>query len=375
MSATERIGARVISETSEGSPPDDVSLVRRAQVLLNRIAGSGRLDEDGVLDGDTAEAVARFQETAELPSTGALDAATFAALEREAARAIAARAVLEEADDEGRGCVASGLPGGVDADAGVGLDAAGGVLGAPCLATADRVTVELALEDLTAVGGAFARDILVSAPARLEYIARVDEAAANILARVESGALTPAEGAAEAYAVRNAIRLSIRAATTPMTTAWAEAMACHRSLGELIERRSSELFGRPASTLSAAERDAVLTEVIRRSGGARLEATESIARWSAASRAVVIVAIALSVYRAVTADDVSLALGEEAAGWLGGMAGWAAGGYVGALACGEAAPICVGVVAIGGAVAGDLGSRVIFESAIEAVVVEEPVTP
>ncbi len=375
MSSVEMIGGRTIDATSAGSAPEDATLVRRAQVLMNRISGTERIEPDGELDEDTAQAITRFQASADLPPTGALDAATLRALEREADRAIRARDAYAAEDAEGHGCVPSGLPGGVDADAGVGIDAAGAATGPACLPIADRVTLDLALEDLNVVAGAIARDVLASAPARLEYQARIADAANDILARVESGAITPSEGAAEAYAVRNLIRGSTRASTTHLARAWAEAASRGHTLGGLIESRAQELFSRPASSLSAAERDIVLTEVIRRSGGARVEATTNIARWSAASRAVVVVAIALSVYRVVNADDVTLALGDEAAGWLGGMGGWAAGSYAGALLCGEAAPVCVGAVAIGGAVVGDLASRALFESVIEEVTVPEGSAP
>jgi hypothetical protein len=364
MSATERIGARTIDPSTLGERPEDADLVLQARALLNQIAGDERLPMERAPDEETREAIERFQESEGLPPTGELDRTTFEALEHRAARAVEARAAYDAMEAEGRGCVAAGLPGGVDADAGVGVDASGRATGTVCLDSAERVTLDLALEDLAVAGGAFARDVLVSAPQRVVYEGLVREAADGILREVAAGRMTPGEGAAEAYVLRNAIRMSVRADTTPLATAWAEAAARHRNFAGLMDYNAQELFGRSANELSAAEREAVFVRVIERSGATREAATADAAAWSRAGRALLVVAIAMSVYHVVTAEDMTAALGEEAAGWLGGMAGWAAGSYAGAVFCGEGAPVCVGVIATLGAVAGDMGSRRLFEAAI-----------
>lgn len=91
MSSVERIGTRVIEPTSSSPPPDEASLIRRAQSLLNQIAGTDRLPTDGRLAGETRACLERFQESAGLPPTGCLDRETLVELERAATRALCAR--------------------------------------------------------------------------------------------------------------------------------------------------------------------------------------------------------------------------------------------------------------------------------------------
>jgi hypothetical protein len=368
MSATERIGTRTIDPSTLGERPGDAELVLQARSLLNLIAGHERLPLDRTPDEETRDAIRRFQESEELPPTGELNRATFEALEREAARMVERRTHHEGREAEGRGCVGAGLPGGVDADAGVGLDAAGRATGAVYLTPAERASLDLALEDLAAAGDAFARDVLENIPARAQYQRLIRAAADETLRDVESGALTVEEGAARAYEARNAIRVATRAGSTPLGRAWAEAAGrSHGTFGEFVNARAVRDFGRPMAELAQGERNAVWASVIESAGGARDAANETVRNWGTAGSVLLVASIALSAYDVVTAEDMTTALGEEVAGWLGGMLGWSAGSYGGALLCGEAAPICVGLVAVAGAVAGDTGARALYGEAIEAV--------
>jgi hypothetical protein len=119
------------------------------------------------------------------------------------------------------------------------------------------------------------------------------------------------------------------------------------------------------------ERNAVWASVIESAGGSRDAAYATVRNWGAAGRVLLAASFALSAYHVVTAEDMTTALGEEAAGWLGGMLGWAAGSYGGVLLCGEAAPICLGVAAVAGAAAGDTGARALYGEAIEAAATAE----
>ena len=106
------------------------------------------------------------------------------------------------------------------------------------------------------------------------------------------------------------------------------------------------------SRLSGTQQNAIYASIVTSAGTSNAGVTRAMTMLSHASRGVLFIAVALSVYEVATATDKVAAAKKELVVNGAGVAGGIAGGMLAGLACGPGAPICVTVGAfVGGALA------------------------
>ncbi len=193
---------------------------------------------------------------------------------------------------------------------------------------------------------------------RGRYQASIDAFVAEMRREARAGRITWAEAARRANETRNLTMEILRGRSSPIGRAIAERLKPEgRTLNELIARRTIQRFGPNAvfDALSAADRNLVLSDVV--SGAARSNATvdSAVARASRAGRALLLLSVAISVYRVATSETPGRTAAREGAVLGGGILGGAAGGALAGLACGPGSPVCVTVGAFVGGAAVALG--------------------
>jgi len=200
-----------------------------------------------------------------------------------------------------------------------------------------------------------ARATIPDAALRADYVAKARASAAEIVAQVERGALTPRQAAERANALRNAAMESMRSRTSGLGRSIARWLKEEgATLSQLEDRYARRLFGRPFGALDAATRDRVWLRITERAGATNPKVNFAM-RWAPrAGRVFLAASVAIAFYQVATADDP----GEEArrqggalgGGVWGGMAALAATGLV----CGPGAPVCSGILIFVGGVVGAL---------------------
>lgn len=203
--------------------------------------------------------------------------------------------------------------------------------------------------DVLAAAALLSRDAAV----RIQYQQQIRAMSLELQAQVGRGALSWRQAAQEAQAARNAIMDIMRGRSSAVGRAWAQKMKERGlTLNALIAKATQELYGEAVSyaSLSAAQKDAVYAEVVRKAGGGNNKVNWRMRVASQGARALIVLSIALSVYEIATAEDKVEAAQREGATIAAGIGGAMAGGAIAGLACGPAAPVCVTAGAfIGGA--------------------------
>ncbi len=218
-----------------------------------------------------------------------------------------------------------------------------------------RVSFEQAihsLQGLLATGGAFAVN---DAHVRQIYNERVQAAARELRNAATRGAISWKQAAEEASQLRNTIMEALRARTSPVGRARAEAMKAHgKTVNTLIAEKTIKLFGESAdfNRLTAAQKNQVYAAVVESSGKANAKVNAQMANARVAGRALIFLSLAISAYTIATAEDKVAAAKKEAVVTGASIAGGIAGGAAAGLLCGPGAPVCVTIGAfVGGALA------------------------
>lgn len=231
--------------------------------------------------------------------------------------------------------------------------------------------LELALAALESQAQNFAWRFIKDARARTAYVSRIAAAAAQIRQDVLAGVISARDGARFANEARNVIMEEIRAISSAIGRAGAEAAkATGLTLDEAIEKTVKKLF--PEHTfadLTAAQRRQVFMEIIDSSGRSRPAFTNQIPKWSRFGRSLIVVTVAISAYNIWEARNKVRQGAKEGATLLGGAIGGAAANASAGFLCGPGAPVCVTALFIIGGVAGAL----IFNSAAEWALDQEEV--
>jgi hypothetical protein len=219
----------------------------------------------------------------------------------------------------------------------------------------DRAAFDSAVRAMEADVANIAVHLSIDGEARLAYSMQIRAMADEIRARASSGKITWAQAAEEANGVRNSVMEIVRARSTPVGRAMAEALKREgRTLNELIARKTLQLHGPNAvfERLTVAQQNAVYAEIVKAAGKSNPQVTSSMRMASRAGRTLIVISIAVSVYNVAQADDKVAAAGREVAVTGAGIAGGMAGGALAGLACGPGAPVCVTIGAfVGGALA------------------------
>ncbi len=187
---------------------------------------------------------------------------------------------------------------------------------------------------------------------RAEYLKMIKMASDEFVELVQTGKLTPEEGALRASKLRNFILDLSRGKDSELGRAIAESLKKEGlSFDALLQRYANKKFGANFAALSRVQQEAVYLEVIVAAGRDRSSVSRLAPLLGKAGKAFLIASLAISVYNVATAEDKVNAAGREGASILGGIAGGAAGGAAAGLICGPGAPICSGIgIFVGGAV-------------------------
>ena len=204
---------------------------------------------------------------------------------------------------------------------------------------------------LTTAGSFAANDAHV----RNIYNQRVAAVATELRNSARNGSISWKHAAEQASMLRNTVMDALRARTSPIGRASAQAMKAQgKSINTLIAEKTANLFGARAdfNRLSLAQKNQVYAAVVESAGKANSTVNANMARIGAAGRGLIFLSIAISVYNVAVADDQVGAAGKEVVVTGASVAGGIAGGALAGLACGPGAPVCVTVGAfVGGALA------------------------
>jgi hypothetical protein len=197
---------------------------------------------------------------------------------------------------------------------------------------------------------------------RANYFREIKKMSEDILDRVASGAITPAEGAAEANIIRNSIMEASRLQSSEIGAAAAFKLKnTGKTLEGLQEEGALKKFGRSFEELEESERNEVLLGIIESAGRSRASVTAASLRLGRLGKGLVVLSIAIAIYQIATAEDklkeTVRVVGETGGGITGGALGGAAAGLV----CGPGAPFCSGVGILVGGALGALGVDRLFD--------------
>lgn len=216
--------------------------------------------------------------------------------------------------------------------------------------------LESALAALQSQAEIFAWRFINDANARKAYVARIAASSRQLLADVYAGLLTPAEAARIANEARNVIMGEIRAITSAMGRAGAEAAkAGGLTLEQALDKAVKKLFpGKTFGELAAAQKRQVFLEVVEASGRSSPRFTSQVPKWTRFGRGLAVVTVALSVYNIWEAQNKLRQGTKEGATLLGGALGGAAANASAGFLCGPGAPVCVTALFVVGGIAGAL---------------------
>lgn len=219
----------------------------------------------------------------------------------------------------------------------------------------DRALFESAMRALEAEAANIGAHFALDSAARQAYSRQIRAMADKLRTDATNGRITWAQAAKQAQETRNLIIELVRSRSTPVGRAVAESLKREgRTLNELVARKSLQLYGRDADfgRLSASQQNQVYADIVKSAGKSNPRVTVLMRRLSYAGRGLIVLSLALSVYKVAMAEDKLDAAGEEVAVTGAGIGGGIAGGALAGLACGPGAPVCVTVGAfVGGALA------------------------
>lgn len=231
-----------------------------------------------------------------------------------------------------------------------------GVLGHDA-SSSDLLTLERALAALQSQAELFAWRYINDANARNTYVKRIAAMAKELLDDVHAGRVSAAEAARIANSARNTILQEVRAITSAVGRAGAEAAkASGLTLEQALEKAVNKFFpGKAFAELAADQKRRVFMEIVEASGRSSPKFTSQIPKWTRFGRGLAVVTVAISAYNIWQAENKLLQGAKEGATLLGGALGGAAAGASAGFLCGPGAPVCVTalfvVFGIAGAVA------------------------
>jgi hypothetical protein len=239
--------------------------------------------------------------------------------------------------------------------------------------SAERRELEEALKALQSQAEIFAWRFINDARARRLYVERIAASSRDLLRDVEAGVLSPAEAARIANQARNTIMEEIRAITSAIGRAGAEATkATGLTLEAAIEKSVKKLFpGKGFAELSTLEKRAVFMEVVEASGRSSPRFTSQIPKWTRFGKGLAVVTIAISVYNIWEAENKLRQGVKEGATLLGGALGGAAATASAGFVCGPGAPVCVTALFVIGGIAGALAADAAADYVLDQRVIVE----
>lgn len=184
--------------------------------------------------------------------------------------------------------------------------------------------------------------------AREFYIRNIREYVDGVQQSVRSGAMTSEQGARAASEMRNKIMWSARNRSSDIGRAAARGLKPDGiPFDAIVQKRARDRFGQAFDALDDVQKRQVFDDVIAGAARDRASVTARVRKMGKASRVILALTVAVSVYNVYTAEDRSRAAQREGVGLAGGFLAGAAAGAAAGIWFG---PIGVGVcVLVGGA--------------------------
>lgn len=190
------------------------------------------------------------------------------------------------------------------------------------------------------------------AEVRGDYMKTIKFASEEFIEFVQSGKITPEEGALRASKLRNVLFEISRRKDYDLGRSIAEYYKPEAKPFEwFLQRYSKQRFGQDFSVLLESQKNEVFLDVVVAAGRDNKGISRVTPYLGKFGKVCLVASLAISLYTVATAEDKVNAAGREGSSILGGIAGGAAGGAIAGLVCGPAAPLCSGIgIFVGGAV-------------------------
>jgi hypothetical protein len=219
------------------------------------------------------------------------------------------------------------------------------------------------LEAYEAAAARFATDAITDAAARQNYQKNTKRLAEMVLEEVRSGKITAKEGMEFAQQMRNQIMAETRALTSPQALAYAEKLKpTGLTVEYLLDKYAKELFNRPYSALTDAEKSKVYYAVIEAGGRSRPSVNVKTQRLRVAGKVCWLITAALAAYAIGTAENKGKETIRQGALLGGGFGGGALAGLAVSTICGPGAPICAVATVLVGTLAGGLAANILVDT-------------
>lgn len=230
----------------------------------------------------------------------------------------------------------------------------------PSLTNTDPTQEAIQLMEATAID--FAKRFIQDARVREGYIAEAKKYAAELFQDLRAKRITPAEAGERANLMRNQLLEAARLKSSDIGKAVAEGIKkSGKTLAELQEYYAAKMFSKAFKDLPKSEQNRVFLKIVGASARPNKGVTAAARTFGKVGRGLIVVALAVSVYNVVTADDPEREVAREVVGLGAGFAGSVAGGALAGLACGPGAPACVAIGAFVGGVVFALGADLSFD--------------
>jgi hypothetical protein len=230
----------------------------------------------------------------------------------------------------------------------------------PAVTNTDPAQEAIQSMESTAIN--FAKRFIQDARVREGYIAEAKKYATELFEDLRAKRITPAEAAERANLMRNQLLDAARLKSSDIGKAVAEQIKkSGKTLAELQEYYALKLFQKAFKDLPKSEQNRVFLKIVGASARPNKGVTAMARNFGKVGRGLIVVALAVSVYNVVTADDPGREVAREAVGFGAGFAGSVAGGALAGLACGPGAPACVAIGAFIGGVVFAIGADLSFD--------------
>lgn len=208
----------------------------------------------------------------------------------------------------------------------------------------------------------FLKSAIQDAGVRADYMQKTRDAAEHLMRQVESGALTPHEGAQAAHALRNEILRLSRADLTTFGLAISRGIKPDgRPLGYFEEKYAQQDHGRSFEQLQQSEQEAIWRKIIDKAGNPNGKVTRIARLYGHAGRVLLVMSLAIAVYSVANAEDKTRESAKQTADIGTSIAGGVAAGAAVGLLVSNPAGWVVGVAIFVGAAAAGYSTETLFD--------------
>lgn len=218
----------------------------------------------------------------------------------------------------------------------------------------DREFLESSIRAMEAAAAAFAKDAIMDAAIRRNYMANIQRVSNKVMSLVESKQISLREGARFCHRMRNEIMDTTRSVTSPQTLAKIKQYKpIPPTFEEILDINSNKRYKKPFSILNGAEQTKVYYDTITSSGRDSPKFTADAKKLQVMGRVLIVVTAVVATHSIVEAENKKKEAVKQGTAIAGGIGGGVLGGIGASTFCGPGAPACaVAFVLIGSLVGG-----------------------